>query len=231
MAEKKDWNEMNRKEKTIGLVVIAIIIVVIIGVFSALTGTSKSSTTTPAAAAKSTTKVPPQKAVAAAPTQAPNPQPAKPVLTKYGAKQSDWDKTHTADNRFSADSSYNPTPGLGESDKNDDAYYALNGTSSYEMRLAKNGNVQDAITTVMNEFPSDAKIVWQQLNTTDTTTECYQVEIESGTLGAALTTNGRAYYYLDTEPGTDNLHYNPANVNHATLTYLDYATPSEAPGC
>lgn len=159
------------------------------------------------------------------------------VLTGFGATQAEWNKSHTAAKNFSSDSSYNPNPSVTAS-CNGVKYCSMNWTGGraldYTIGFPSNVSQSVAQATVMQEFPSDATVVWQERNTSGAPNECYQMEIQSPTLAKALSNNGQAFVEFSTLVPSDtsgNIDYNAANITEAILQDLPYASASEAPGC
>lgn len=174
-------------------------------------------------------------------TAMPAPQPKAPTITGYGATQSDWNANHQVDNRYDSGSVYNATPGLGLDTQHDDKYYAVLTQSgrilTYEMRLPNGSSLAAARAEIMQEFPSDATVVWQQ-----TKDQCSQMEISSATLGNSSVLGssdignpqGQVFVEFQTDStSTENLnsYYDPSNVNLATVNLGSYNTATYAPGC
>ncbi len=178
------------------------------------------------------------------PVVANNTAPSATVLTGYGALQEDWNNHHQQDPNYSKNEVYNPTPGLGSDSSHTDKYYALTTSSGrvtgYQMRLQNGQSLAAAQQEVMQEFPSDASILWQNAVTSDPTNSCYQMEIKSPTLGKVLESKtfgdpqGEAFVELSTDtPQTanDNSYYSSSNVNSAILQFLVNQTAADASGC
>ena len=161
-------------------------------------------------------------------------QPPKPVLTGFGATQDEWNKTHTADPQATANSSYNPGGGTHDCSNFGDRYYGMSGTGNYSMCFPNNQSLATTQAIVMQEFPSDTTILWQGKQTSGEPSECYQMEVHSATLAAALGGSGNAFVELQTlDPhnSSGNIEYNALNVNDALLSAQDNASLSAAPGC
>lgn len=175
-------------------------------------------------------------------TPKPVTQPTAPAITGYGATQSDWDKNHQADSRYDSGSVYNATPGLGLDDQHNDKYYEVSAQNgrilTYEMRLPNQSSLTIAKAEVMQEFPSDAQVIWQKT----TAGQCSQMEISSATLGNAAILGssaigdpqGQVFVEFQTDSASSsslNSYYDASNVNLATLNLGSYNTAADAPGC
>jgi hypothetical protein len=184
---------------------------------------------------KHTTK-PPQKASTAVKTtpKPTTPKPTLPVLTGFGATQDEWNKTHNADTRATANSSYDPGNGLTDCSNFGDKYYGMAGTSDYGMCFPNGQSLATTQAIVMQEFPADTTILWQGKQTNDEPSECYQMEVHSATLAEVLGTDGDAFVEFETlDPNntSGNIEYMPSNVNDASLIDTDNASLSSANGC
>jgi hypothetical protein len=168
-------------------------------------------------------------------------QSTSPVLTGYGAMQADWNANHQADTRYDSGAVYDPTPGLGTDERHDAKYYSVSTQDgrilTYAMRLPNKSNLTAAQVEVMQEFPTDAKVVWQQ-----TQDQCSQMEISSVTLGNTSVLGGssigdpqgQVFVEFQTDSTSTsglNSYYDASNVNLATLTLGSYNTAADAPGC
>jgi len=142
----------------------------------ALAGCSSSSTSSASSQAGVVTTTP-----AAATTAAPTTSDTS-GLSGFGANRAPWDAAHVADTRFAAGSTYDADPRLGESERFDDAYYAVlhdqGRVSGYQQRFPRGTTVRKALAAVrQQDMPADATVVWQrELDT------CYQVQFRSATL-------------------------------------------------
>lgn len=157
-------------------------------------------------------------------------------LTGYGATQSEWNASHTADTNFATNSAYNPTSGLGNgySDKYTSVLWTNGRALSYQIGFPSGTSMSTAITTVMQEFPSDVSILWQQENSSDSENVCYQMELHSATLGQALENDGDAfveYQTIETSDTSTGIGYYANNINNVSLRNADYKKPSQASGC
>lgn len=178
-----------------------------------------------------------------APAPPPAPPPAQPIIG-FGATIADWNANHVADTRFNTNAVYNPDPSLGYDELHDSKYYMVqvqNGqVLGYEMRLPNGSSLSAAQAEIMQEFPPDASILWQQARTSDPSDSCYQMEIKSSRLGQALSepaigdAAGEVWVELFTDTPqnvNENSVYDGSNVNGANLMLGSYATAADAPGC
>lgn len=242
-TNKKTGQAFKRKDLGIGFGIVAIVLAILTGV----TAPNKpvKATVNPPAQTKqaSTTKqnTKPAQPAQQTTTATPTPQPKAPTITGYGATSSDWNANHQVDSRYDSGAVYDPTPGLGLDERHDDKYYAVltqNGRIlTYEMRLPNGSSLTAARAEIMQEFPADAKIVWQQ-----TQDQCSQMEVSSATLGSSSVLGssgigdpqGQVFIEFQTDStSTENLnsYYDPSNVNLATLNLGSYNTAADAPGC
>lgn len=239
-TNKKTGQPFKRKDLGIGFGIVALVLAILTGVTApnkpVKATVNPSVQTKQASNTKQTTK-PAQQTTTAIPAT----QPKAPTITGYGATQSDWNANHQVDNRYDSGSVYDATPGLGLDTQHDDKYYAVltqNGRIlTYEMRLPNGSSLAAAKAEIMQEFPVDAKVVWQQ-----TQDQCSQMEISSATLGSASVLGssgignpqGQVFIEFQTDSNsTENLnsYYDASNVNIATLNLGSYNTAADAPGC
>jgi hypothetical protein len=158
------------------------------------------------------------------------------VLHGYGATLSDWNATHTEDNGFSANTTYDPTSGLGNgyTDKYTAVLWIGGRALGYQIGFPSNTNIDTAKNAVMQEFPSDTTILWQQQNNSDSVNICYQMEVHSPTLGQVLQGSGNVFIEFQTIATSDTstaVGYYPNNVNDVTVRNADYKTASSVGGC
>ena len=163
-----------------------------------------------------------------------------PALTGYGTLMSDWNAHHQADPGFGQNSAYNPRPALawGGDLRYDDQYYALQWqagrAAGYNMRFATGQSLEETKQAVMEEFPSDASIVWSKAETINPHDACYQMEVSSPAIAEALGTDGQVFVELYTDtPRTANytFYFDSSNVNAALLEPGAYKTAADAPAC
>jgi hypothetical protein len=157
-------------------------------------------------------------------------------LSGYGATQAEWNADHTEDNNFTADSSYNPTSGLGNgyTDKYTSVLWIGGRALSYQIGFPGGTSIATAVSTTLQEFPSNATILWQQENTSDSVNICYQMEVHSPTLGQALESDGNTFVEfqtIDTSDTNTGDGYYTNNVNDASLRNADYKKASDVGGC
>jgi hypothetical protein len=158
------------------------------------------------------------------------------TLRGYGATLSDWNASHSADNSFTANTTYDPTSGLGNgyNDKYTAVLWIGGRALGYQMGFPDGTSIDSAKNTVMQEFPSDATILWQQQNNSDPTNICYQMEVKSTTLGQVLQNDGNTFVEFQTIATSDTstaVGYYPNNVNNASLRNADYKNASSVGGC
>ena len=201
-----------------------------------------SSSSSPKKPAYTTDKESPQSlhSTSAQPKTTSTPTPAATAIKQtvhlagFGATIDEWNSNHITDTRFATNTAYNPTPGLGESDRYNDAYYGVNviggRVTEYSMRLPHNTAIATAEDMVLkSEFPSDAKILWAMNQDSES---CTQMEVSSSLLGSVLGVSGQALVEFQSPANsTGSSIYNPANASNVTLMLGSYSTPSEAPGC
>lgn len=158
------------------------------------------------------------------------------TLHGYGALQSDWNASHSADNGFSPNTTYNPASGLGNgyADKYTAVLWVDGRALSYQIGFPDNTSIDSAKSTVMQEFPGDTTILWQEQNNSDPVNICYQMEVSSPTLGQALQNDGDAFVEFQTIATNDTstaVGYYPNNVNDALLRSTDYKQARDVGGC
>jgi hypothetical protein len=159
------------------------------------------------------------------------------VLHGYGALRADWNTSHTADNGFTANTAYDPTPGLrnGYTDKYAAVLWINGRALGYQMGFPDGTNIANAKASVIQEFPSDITVLWQRQNNSDPVNICYQMEVRSHTLGQVLRTDGDIFLEFQTITASDtssSVGYYASNVNNATLrSNIDYKTASSVDGC
>jgi hypothetical protein len=158
------------------------------------------------------------------------------VLHGYGALLADWNAAHTKDNRFTADTAYNPASDLGNgySDKYAAVLFIGGRALAYQIGFSDNTSIDNARTAALQEFPSDATILWQQQNNSDSTNICYQMEVQSPTLGQVLQSDGDTFVEFQTIATSDTstgVGYYADNVNNATIRNADYKTANAVGGC
>jgi hypothetical protein len=242
-VNKKTGKPFKRKDMAIGFGILALAFAILTGI----TAPHKAATTTAnlkSASKQTTTTKPfaqPTKQVQQATPVASSTQPALPTITGYGATQNDWNNNHQADTRYDSGAVYDPTPGLGSDDRHNAKYYLVSTQNgrilTYEIRLPNQSNLAAARAEVMQEFPADAKVVWQQ-----TADQCSQMEVSSAMLGSASVLGskdigdslGQVFVEFQTDTTSTaslNSYYDASNVNLATLNLGSYSTAADAPGC
>jgi len=145
---------------------------------------------TSVAPTRSATPVATRPSPTASPVDSATPDPstsAAPVpITDYGAVLAAWAAHHDADERFDPGAMWDPTPGWGPDDANNDKFNdtALTGgrVLSYDMYVPRPSvAAAKAIALATATLPADAEILWRQQFP-----GCYVVELTSATLGAVL---------------------------------------------
>lgn len=157
-------------------------------------------------------------------------------LQGYGATLSEWNAAHTEDSSFSADSTYDPTSGLGNgyNDKYTSVLWTDGRALSYQIGLPDGTSIATAVTDALQELPNNTAILWQQENTSDPENVCYQMEVRNATLGQALGSDGDAfieYQTIETSDTNTSIGYYASNVNNISLRNSDYKKASQADGC
>lgn len=158
------------------------------------------------------------------------------VLHSYGATLADWNETHTEDNGFTPNTTYDPTGGLGNgyTDKYTAVLWLGGRALGYQMGFPNNTSIAAAKSLVMQEFPDDATTVWQQQNNSDPSNVCYQMEVHSPTLANVLQSNGDVFVEFQTIATSDTstaVGYYANNVNNATLRNASYKSADDVGGC
>jgi len=149
MAEKKKWGDMNRKEKTAGLIILAIIAIIVIAIIIAVasggkpTKTAGSNATNQAQSNNSTPSTPAATQPAATQPAATQPAATQPAATQPAAKVATRQVTGTATTLGAgtftggtdvAAGLYDVTTGAGQSGN-----FMVNGTDSYNEILDSSG--------------------------------------------------------------------------------------------
>jgi hypothetical protein len=151
------------------------------------------------------------------------------TVTGFGATRDDWNRSHISDPRFAPNAAYNPDPTLSDQ-AHDDRYIVTSGPGrvlSYEMRLPGTPDIKTAKSESLREFPSDASILWYSQKPT-----CYQMEIESRALGAALSdSQGAALVEFQTLTPDGKDVYNQADNNDIFFNLGLYPTVENGPAC
>jgi hypothetical protein len=155
-----------------------------------------------------------------------------PLITGFGATHDDWNRSHIADTRFTPNSAYNPDPTLSDPRYNDRYIVTsrMGRVLSYEMRLSGNPDIGAAKAAALKEFPSDASLVWFSQKSA-----CFQMELKSAILGAALSdpsnSNGATLveFQTRTQDGKDT--YSPTDNNDIFFNLGVYQNAQDAPAC
>ena len=118
----------------------------------------------------------------------PSTSPAAPIapLTDYGALLSVWAKRHVADERFDPGAMWDPTPGLGPDEANNDRYNNLDASSGrvlvYTVYTARGGvTAAKATAAALTALPRDATVLWKQHFAA-----CSVVQLTSASLAKAV---------------------------------------------
>ena len=115
-----------------------------------------------------------------------SPSVAPALLTDYGAVLALWAVHHAPDERFDPGAMWDPTPGWGPNDANDDKFNNTVVTGgrvlSYDLYLPRPSvGAATAIALATATLPHDATIVWHQQFP-----RCDVVQLRSVTLGTVL---------------------------------------------
>src|SRR5581483_9486750 len=158
------------------------------------------------------------------------------ALSGYGATLTEWNASHTEDTHFSANSSYDPTSGLGNgyTDKYTSVLFSGGRSLGYQIGFPTGTSIASAVNAVMQGFPPDTTILWQQENTSDSVNVCYQMEVHNATLAQALENSGNVFIEFQTIETSDTstaIGYYANNVNNASLRNVDYNKASQSGGC
>ena len=108
------------------------------------------------------------------------------ALTDYGATLAVWATHHDADERFDPGAMWDPTPGWGPDDANDDKFNDVVVTAGrvvgYDMQVPRPAvAAATAIALATATLPPDATVLWRRQFAT-----CYVVQLSSATLGQVL---------------------------------------------
>ena len=120
------------------------------------------------------------------PSTSTSPSVAPAPLTDYGAVLALWAVHHAPDERFDPGAMWDPTPGWGPNDANDDKFNNTVVTGgrvlSYDLYLPRPSvGAATAIALATATLPHDATIVWRQQFP-----RCDVVQLRSAALGAVL---------------------------------------------
>jgi len=115
-----------------------------------------------------------------------SPSVAPAPLTDYGALLAVWAVHHAPDERFDPGAMWDPSPGWGPNDANDDKFNNTVVTGgrvlSYDMYLPRPSvAAAKAIALATATVPRDATVVWRQQFPS-----CYVVQLRSAALGTVL---------------------------------------------
>ncbi len=167
-----------------------------------------------------------------APTASPS-----PAIIGFGATDASWNAHHIAASDFAPGAAYNPDQNLPKINGYAGARYVATNHSNgrvlgYMMNLMPGTTVAAAKASVLQEFPSDASVIWFTARDS-----CAQLEVKSAILGAVLgdpnigAPDGMAFVELDTEHSDGTASYDSKNINQAILLLGNYATAADAPAC
>jgi hypothetical protein len=159
-------------------------------------------------------------------------------ITDYGAVLAVWAAHHDADERFDPGAMWDPTPGWGPDDANNDK---VNNTTltggrvlSYDLYLPRPSvTAAKAIALATATLPADAAVLWRQQFP-----GCYVVQLSSATLGAALAAKpfrnpqGQVQLQLRSGSPTGTADpFDPAKVTSVLVRPAIAATASAFAGC
>lgn len=162
---------------------------------------------------------------------------ARPAIIGFGATDASWNAHHTADSDFAPGAAYDPDTNLPKINGHTGARYVATNHSNgrvlgYMMNLMPGTAVDGAKASVLQEFPSDALVMWFAVKDS-----CAQLEVKSAILGAVLSDpkigdpDGMALVELDTVHSDGSASYDPNNINEAILLLGSETTTSDAPAC
>lgn len=236
------WTRFRGWPRWLQILVAAVVVLIVIGIANsnskkkAPTASSPPPPPPPAAAATTTVET---TTAAAKPKPSPKKKHATPAsvgaVTGFGARDVDWNRTHTADTVFAPGAVYNADPSLPGVNGHDGAEYtAVQHTNGhvlgYEYHFA-NQPIEDARALVLRtEFPSDGRVVWFVRKET-----CAQMMVRSPRVGRELGTkaigDAAGAALIEFSSGVNEDTYNPSSVNDALFLLLPLEPESQAPGC
>jgi hypothetical protein len=172
-------------------------------------------------------------------TSSPTSQPVT-ALVDYGAVLSVWAKHHVADERFDPGAMWDPTPGLGPGEDDNDRYNNLDASTgrvlAYTVYLARGGvSSAKATAAVLTALPRDATVLWRQQFAA-----CSVVQLTSASLAKAVAgtsvANPRGQVQLVLRSGSPTAppavpRLDTAKVTHVEVSSALAATPQDFTGC
>jgi hypothetical protein len=100
------------------------------------------------------------------------------------------------------------------------------------MRFHPGTTIAEGKVEMLQEFPSDASVLWFAVKDT-----CAQMEVQSATLGQVLGTaatgdpKGEVFVEVFTVQSSGEAIYDPRNINEGLLILLSSETAADAPAC
>jgi len=197
---------------------------------------------TSAAPTRSATPIATRPSLTASPVDSatldPSASPTPAALTDYGAVLATWAAHHDADERFDPGAMWDPTPGWGPDDANNDKFNNTTPTGgrvlSYDMYVPRPSvAAAKAIALATATLPADAEILWRQQFP-----GCYVVELTSASLGAVLVAkpfrNPQGQVQLQLRSGSPTgtaVPFDPAAVTSVRVRPAIAASASAFTGC
>jgi len=176
------------------------------------------------------------------PSMSPSSTPTAPIapLTDYGAVLSVWAKHHVADERFDPGAMWDPTPGLGPDEDNNDRYNNLDASTgrvlAYTVYVARGGvPAAKATAAAMTSLPKDATVLWKQQFAA-----CSVVQLTSASLAKAVGgkpfSNPQGQVQLVLRSGSPTApsavaKLDPAKVTHVQVRPTIAASAQDFTGC
>ena len=174
----------------------------------------------------------------ATPDPSTSPTASASPLTDYGAVLAVWAAHHDPDERFDPGAMWDPTPGWGPDEANNDKVNDTVVTGGrvlrYDMYLPRPSVVASkAITLATAMLPSDATVLWRRQFPA-----CYVVQLSSATLGTALAAKpfgnpqGQVQLQLRSGSPTGTADpFDPSKVTSVLVRPAIAATASDFTGC
>ena len=174
----------------------------------------------------------------ATPDPSTSPTASASPITDYGAVLAVWAAHHDSDERFDPGAMWDPTPGWGPDEANNDKVNDTVVTGGrvlhYDMFLPRPSvAASKAITLATAMLPSDATVLWRRQFPA-----CYVVQLSSATLGAVLATkpfrNPQGQVQLQLRSGSPTGTpdpFDPAKVTSVLVRPAIAVTASDFTGC
>jgi hypothetical protein len=197
---------------------------------------STSPTTTSAGAASPGTSTTPAPAPGSA---APSVVDSGAGLAGFGATFDVWNATRHPDPDFDQYTAYGADPALPQINGHTGArYVTVSGSNGYVTSYQVNYPAHTAIATVLadilrKEFPADASYLWKK----QVPGSCYQAEVKSAKLAAALTSeglgDGTGQVFVEAKSLANGGVFDASDVSYVMVGtgMLTYPSAGQAPGC